>query len=83
MARDGDDSSHRGHHSISGMIIFMPYRTREEFLDARVAELEAEVRDLKRDRLHAAMKRAERLCIVVGAAAFSGAGVLGAMLFVW
>ncbi len=61
----------------------MPYRTREEFLDARVAELEAEVRDLKRDRLHAAMKRAERLCIVVGAAAFSGAGVLGAMLFVW
>ena len=65
------------------MIGCMPYRTREEFLEARVAELEAEVRDLKRDRLRAAMKRAERACIVVGAIAFTGAGVLGALLLVW
>ena len=65
------------------MIIFMPYRTREEFLDARVAKLEAELRDLKRDRLLAAMKRAERLCKVDGAAAFTGAGVLGALLLAW
>ena len=61
----------------------MPYRTREEFLDARVAELEAEVRDLKRDRLHAAMKKAERACLTVGFVAFTGAGVLGALLFLW
>lgn len=61
----------------------MPYRTREEFLDARVVELEAELRDLKRDRLHAAMKKAERVSFVVGAIAFTGAGVLGALLFVW
>ena len=61
----------------------MPYRTREEFLDARVHELEAEVRDLKRDRLRAAMKRVERACLIVGGFAFAGAAVAGALLFAW
>ena len=61
----------------------MPYRTREEYLDAHVAELEAELRDLKRDHLQAAMKRAERVSLAVGAMAFTGAGVLGALLLVW
>ena len=61
----------------------MPYRTREEFLDARVAELEAEVRDLKRDRLLAAMKRAERVSFVAGVLALSGAAVTGTLLFIW
>ena len=60
----------------------MPYRTREEFLDARVAELEAELRDLNRDRLHAALIRTERLSFVVGALAFAGAAGPGVALFV-
>ena len=61
----------------------MPYRNREEFLDARVAELEAEVRDLKRDRLLAALKRAERVSFVAGVLALSGAAVTGSLLLVW
>ena len=61
----------------------MPYRTREEFLDARVVELEAKLRDLKRDRLNAAMKRAERVSLVVGVFAISGAAVTGSLLLSW
>lgn len=61
----------------------MTCRTREEYLDVHVSELEREVSRLRRDRLLDAMVRAERWCLALGVGAIVAAGVQVALLLAW